>query len=76
MKNSYSITLKEDAKPFQATFSKKVPLPLYQKAVGYNARYGVISRVDQFTDWSALMVVTTKSNGKVRVYVDLGRVNE
>ena len=32
MKKSYSITLKKDAKPFQVTVPRKVPLPLYQKA--------------------------------------------
>ena len=37
---------------------------------------GVISRVHQLTDWWAPMVVTPKSNGKVRVCVDLSKLNE
>ena len=37
---------------------------------------GVISRVDQPTDWCAPMVVTPRSNGKVRVFVDLSKLNE
>ena len=37
---------------------------------------GVISRVDQPTHWCAPMVVTSKSNGKVRVCVDLSKLNE
>ena len=32
VKKSYSITLKEDAKPFQVTVPRKMPLLLYQKA--------------------------------------------
>ena len=37
---------------------------------------GVISPVDQPTDWCAPMVVTPKSNGKVRLCVDLSKLNE
>ena len=37
---------------------------------------GVNSPVDQPTDWCAPMMVTLKSNGKVRVCVDLSRLNE
>ena len=37
---------------------------------------GFISRVDQPTDWLAPMVVTPKLNGKVRVCVDLSKLNE
>ena len=36
----------------------------------------MISPVDQPTDWCAPMVVTPKSNGKVRVCVDLSKLNE
>ena len=52
MKDNYSITLKEDAKPFQMTVPRKVPLPLYQKTKEELDRMletGVISRVDQPT---------------------------
>ena len=59
MKESYCITLKEDAKPFQVT----VPLPLYQKTkeeLDKMLETGVISKVDQPTDWCAPMVVTPK----------------
>jgi len=71
MKDSYCITLKEYAKPFQVSVPRKVPFPLYQKTKEELDRMleaGVISRVDQPTDWCApIMVVTPKSNGKVRV---------
>ena len=79
MKDSYCITLKEDAKPFQVSVPRKVPFPLYQKTKEELDRMleaSVISRVDQPTDWCAPMVVTPKSNGKVRVCVDLSKLNE
>nr|XP_058955069.1 uncharacterized protein K02A2.6-like [Pocillopora verrucosa] len=79
MKDSYTITLKEDAKPFAISVPRKVPLPLYQKTKDELDRMleiGVISPVDQPTDWCAPMVVTPKSNGKVRVCVNLSKLNE
>ena len=79
MKDSYTITLKEDAKPFAISVPRKVPLPLYQTTKDELDRMletGVISPVDQPTDWCAPMVMTPKSNGKVRVCVDLSKLNE
>ena len=79
MKDSNCITLKEDAKPFQVSVPRKVPFPLYQKTKGELDRIletGAISRVDQPTDWCAPMVVTPKSNGKVRVCIDLSKLYE
>ena len=49
MKDSYTITLKEDAKPFAISVPRKVPLPLYQKTKDELDRMletGVISPVD------------------------------
>ena len=79
MKDPYTITLKEDAKPFAISVPRKVPLPLYQQTKNELDRMletGVISKVDQPTDWCAPMVIAPKSNGKVRVCVDLSRLNE
>ena len=52
MKDSYPITLKEDAKPFAISVPRKVPLPLYRKTKDELDRMletGVISPVDQPT---------------------------
>ena len=79
MKDSYTITLKEDDKPFAISVPGKVPLPLYRKTkdeLDGMLETEVISPVDQPTDWCAPMVVTPKSNGKVRVCVDLSKLNE
>lgn len=75
MKDSYSITLKDDAKPFQVTVPWEVPLPLYQKTKEELDRMletEIISRVNH-TDWCAPMAVTPKSN---TVCVDLSKLNE
>ena len=37
---------------------------------------GVITKVEQPTDWCAGMVVLPKPSGKVRIYVDLTKLNE
>lgn len=37
---------------------------------------GVISRVDQPADWCAPIVGTPKWNGKVRVFLNLSKLNE
>ena len=53
MKDSYTITLKEDAKPFAISVPRKVPLPLYRKTkveLDKMLETGVISPVDQPTD--------------------------
>ncbi len=79
MKYSYCITLKKDAKPFQATVPRKVPFPLCQKTkekLDQMLETGVISKVDQPTNWCAPMVATLKSNGKIQVCVDLSKLNE
>jgi hypothetical protein len=39
-------------------------------------RNGVISRVEEPTEWCAPMVVVRKDNGKYRVCVDLTKLNE
>lgn len=70
MKGSYRITLKEDAKPFLVS----VPFPFVSENKEELDR--IHPRVDQPTDWCAPMVVTPKSYGKVRVCVDLSKLNE
>ena len=78
MKETYTITLKEDAKPFAISVPRKLPL-LYHKTKDKLDRMletGVISPVAQPTDWCAPMVVTPKSNGMVKVCVDLSRLND
>ena len=79
MKEEYTIKLKDETKPFALTVPRKVPMPLYEETKNEITRMiqsGVISPVDHPTDWCAPMVVTPKPNGKVRVCVDLTKLNE
>jgi len=72
VKDSYTITLKEDAKHLQFLVQERYP----KEELDRMLETGVISPMDQPTDWCAPMVVTPKSNGKVRVCVDLSKLNE
>ena len=79
MQGDYAITLKEGAVPFALTTPCRVPIPLMStvKAELENVeRLGVISRMDTPTDWCAGMVVVPKSNNRVRICVDLTKLNE
>ena len=79
MKEEYTIKLKDDAKPFALSVPRKVPMPLYditKSEIDRMLTSGVISPVDSPTEWCAPMVVTPKPNGKVRVCVDLTKLNE
>lgn len=73
MEGEYKIELKEDAKPFALTTPRRVPLPLLPKVKKELARMeelGVISRVEQPTDWCAGMVpIPKKAEDEVRVCV-------
>ena len=79
MKEEYVIKLKDDAKPFALTVPRKVPMPLYDVTKSKIERMlesGVISPLDNPTEWCVPMVVTPKPNGRVRVCVDLTKLNE
>ena len=64
MKNEeYDIKVKDDATPFAITVPRQVPIPLrkeIEKELKRMERNGVISRVDETTEWCAPMVVTPK----------------
>ena len=68
MKNQeYDIKVKDDATPFAITVPRQVPIPLCKvtkKELKRMEHNGVISQVDEPTEWCAPMVVMPKSNGK------------
>ena len=73
------IVLKDDAKPHSVTTSRKVPFPLFAKVKDELNRMkneGIIEEVTKPTDWCAPMVPVLKKNGKVRICVDLKKLNE
>ena len=79
LKGEYAIKLREDVKPFAITTPRRVPIPLMpavQEELARMEKLGVISKVEEPTDWCAGMVVVPKPDGRVRICVDLVRLNE
>ena len=75
----YQIKLKEDAKPYALFTARNVPLPLrtpVQEELNRMEKLGVISKVEEPTQWCAGMVVVPKKNKKLRICVDLRPLNE
>lgn len=75
----YTIKLKPGNVPFALSTPRRVPLPLMEKVKKELQRMenmGVISRVDKPTNWCSGMVVVPKSDGSVRICVDLTKLNE
>lgn len=79
LKDNYVIDLKEDATPYALTTPRRVPIPLLPKVkeeLQRMEKLGVITRIEEPTDWCSGMVVVPKQNGKVRICVDLTKLNE
>ena len=75
----FTIKLKPNAVPQAIYTARHVPLPLHpqvEKEFKCMESLGVISKVDQPTEWCAGMVVVPKKNGKVRICVGLKHLNE
>ena len=75
----YRITLRAGAKPVALTTARHVPIPLLEKVreeLQSMESSGIISRVQEPTEWCSDMVMVPKSNGRIRICVDLSKVNE
>ena len=73
------ISLKEDAIPHCTNVSRRIALPLYGKVreeIDRMSNMGVISKITEPTDWCAPMVPVPKPNGKLRLCVDLKKLNQ
>ena len=78
IEGEYAIVLKNDAKPYALATPRRIPLPLkgqVEEELKRMEALGVIRKVDVPTDWCAGMVVVPKSNNKVRICVDLTKLN-
>ena len=79
LKGDYHIELRDDARPFALSTPRRVAIPLLksvQQELDRMERTGVITKVNQPTEWCAGMVVVPKANGGVRICVDLTKLNE
>ena len=78
MKAEYEIKINPDATPYALFSARRIPIPLRHKVEQELKQMevtGVISKVDQPTDWCAGMVVVQKKSGGVRICVDLKPLN-
>lgn len=79
LKENYTIKITDDVTPICLYTARKVPHPLMpevKKSLKEMERKGVISPIDDPTDWCSGMVVAPKKNGKVRICVDLTVLNK
>ena len=79
IEGDYQIKLNPDAVPYSLNTPRRVPLPLLPKVraeLDEMQAKGIIDRIDEPTDWCAGMVVVPKSNGKIRICVDLTNLNK
>ena len=75
----YEIQLKPNTKTFAITTPRRIPLPTKAQVkaeIAIMEKLGVIRKVEKPTEWCAGMVTVPKPNGKVRICVDLTKVNE
>lgn len=79
LQQPYTIKLKPDAVPFSVKTPRRISLPLVgpvKEELQRMEALGVISRVEEPTDWCARMVVVPKKDQtKVRLCVDLTGLN-
>ncbi|KAL7861729.1 hypothetical protein SRHO_G00131700 [Serrasalmus rhombeus] len=79
MQGAYKIVLKPGAKPFSLSTPRRISLPLMPRVkeeLNRMEQQGVISKVEQPTEWCAPMVVVPKQMGKVRICTDLTELNK
>ena len=79
LEGEYHIELEPNSQPFALSTPRRVALPLMRKVKTELERMektGIISKVEEPTAWCAGMVVVLKTNGTVRICVDLTKLNE
>ncbi|KAJ8364759.1 hypothetical protein SKAU_G00135900 [Synaphobranchus kaupii] len=70
--------LKPDTKAVSLKVPRRVPLPLMgkvKKELERMEQLGVISRIEEPTEWCSGMVVAPKKSGEIRICVDLSPLN-
>ena len=79
IEGEHTIQLEDDAKPFALSTLQRVVIPLPESVKQELQRMedmGMIAKVQQSTQWCAGMVVVPKQDGRVRICVDLTKLNQ
>ena len=79
MQGEYTIQLKDGAVLFALTTPRRVAIPLMESVraeLENMEKLGVISRIETPMDWCARMVIVPKSNKRVRICINLTKLNE
>ena len=79
LQGDYHICLKPGAKPYTLSTPCQVAIPLLpqvKKELTRMEQLGVIEKIEEPTEWCAGLVVVPKQNGKVRICVNLTKLNE
>lgn len=74
----YHIKLKEGARPYSLNVPRRVAVPLMdavKQELNRMEQLGVITRIQESTEWCSGLVVVPKPNGQVRLCVDLAKLN-
>lgn len=74
----HHVKLSENARPYAISAPRRVPLPLYEKVreeLRKMEMMGVISKVEEATEWCAPIVVATKKSGAIRLCGDFTELN-
>ena len=79
LQEPYTIRFRNNYLPYAVSAPRRLALPLRGKVkaeLDHLERQGVIRSISKPTDWCAPVVVVPKSNERVRVCVDLSKLNE
>lgn len=79
MKGCYKIKLKPDSVPYAISAPRRIPIPLLKKTeteIKSMVDKGIIVPVNTPTEWCSPIVVVPKTDGNVRICVDLIELNK
>ncbi|UYV75652.1 hypothetical protein LAZ67_13000855 [Cordylochernes scorpioides] len=74
----YKIKLEKDAQPFAIHTPRRVPIPLMEKLktrLTELQNMNIVQPVQEATEWCAPTVIASKTNGDIRLCVDLSKLN-